>query len=140
MRKTVNTSIATLATTTTAFAANAGQGDEPGILCWAFLGFCAIIFAGQLVPAVMLMVGTGGLTRWRQGDSDLQALVAAVGTERPIEARLTGGFAYGALRSAVRSGESPVMRISPDVAACSRREATTAPAEISNTLLTAAAG
>jgi hypothetical protein len=49
--------IATAASTTTAFAASGAQADEPGILCWAFLGFCAVILVGQLVPAALLLVG-----------------------------------------------------------------------------------
>ncbi|HBG06187.1 MAG: hypothetical protein A2075_00305 [Geobacteraceae bacterium GWC2_58_44] len=57
MRAPINTIIALAATTTTAFAANGAQADDPGILCWAFLGFCAVIFAGQLVPAAMLLFG-----------------------------------------------------------------------------------
>ena len=57
MRAPINTLIALAATTTTAFAANGGQADDPGILCWAFLGFCAVIFAGQLVPAALLLIG-----------------------------------------------------------------------------------
>ena len=57
MRAPINAIIAMAATTTTAFAANGGQSDDPGILCWAFLGFCAVIFAGQLVPAAMLVIG-----------------------------------------------------------------------------------
>jgi tetratricopeptide (TPR) repeat protein len=54
-----------------------------------------------------------GLTGWLQpgwlfpgagDDPRLEALVAAAGPERPIEGRLTGGFAYGALRAPERSG------------------------------------
>jgi CHAT domain-containing protein len=36
-----------------------------------------------------------------------EALVAAVGDERTVEGRLTGGFQYGRLRSPVRSGTGP---------------------------------
>jgi hypothetical protein len=57
MRAIINTIIAMFATTATAYAANGGQADDPGILCWAFLGFCAVIVAGQMVPAAMLMIG-----------------------------------------------------------------------------------
>lgn len=57
MRAPINTITALAATTTSAFAANGAQADDPGILCWAFLGFCAVIFAGQLVPAAMLVFG-----------------------------------------------------------------------------------
>ena len=56
MRTTINTIIATIATTTTALAAN-GAAEEPGILAWGFMGFCAVILAGQLVPAAMLVIG-----------------------------------------------------------------------------------
>jgi len=57
MRTAINTLIATIATTTTAFAANGAQGDEPGLLAWGFIGFCAVILVGQLVPAAMLVIG-----------------------------------------------------------------------------------
>ena len=55
MRTAINTIIATIATTTTAFAAN-GAAEEPGILAWGFMGFCAVILVGQLVPAAMLVI------------------------------------------------------------------------------------
>jgi len=57
MRTAINTIIATIATTTTAFAANGAATEEPGILAWAFMGFCAVILVGQLVPAAMLVIG-----------------------------------------------------------------------------------
>jgi hypothetical protein len=57
MRSPINTLVALAATTTTAFAANGGQTEDPGILGWAFLGFCAVILAGQLVPAAMMVFG-----------------------------------------------------------------------------------
>ena len=57
MRTAINTLIATAATTATAFAANGAQGDEPGFLAWAFLGFCAVVLVGQLIPAAMLVIG-----------------------------------------------------------------------------------
>jgi len=56
MRTAINTILATLATTTTAFAAN-GAAEEPGLLAWGFMGFCAVILVGQLVPAAMLVIG-----------------------------------------------------------------------------------
>lgn len=73
--------------------------------------------AGALATAatLWLAVGTGELARWRSGEPrELQALVTAVGTNRTIEPRLTGGFAYGPLRGTVRGDES-ARRISPDV-------------------------
>ena len=57
MRTKINTLIATAAMTSSAFAANGSQADEPGILAWAFMGFCAVILVGQLVPAAMLVIG-----------------------------------------------------------------------------------
>lgn len=56
-RAPINTIIATAASATSAFAANGAQADEPGILAWAFMGFAAVIVAGQLVPAAMLVFG-----------------------------------------------------------------------------------
>ena len=46
--------------------------------------------------------------------AELTGLVAAVGTERTIEPRLTGGFAYGPLRGPVR-GERTDERLSPEL-------------------------
>jgi hypothetical protein len=57
MSTAINTLIATAAMTTTAFAANGAQAAEPGILAWGFMGFCAVILVGQLVPAAMLLIG-----------------------------------------------------------------------------------
>ena len=50
---------------------------------------------------------------WPQPNSSEQQLVAAVGTDRTIEARLSGGFAYGPLRGAARGTEAPA--VSADV-------------------------
>jgi hypothetical protein len=57
MRTAINTIIATAAMTTTAFAANGAATEEPGLLAWGFMGFCAVILVGQLVPAAMLVIG-----------------------------------------------------------------------------------
>lgn len=65
--------------------------------------------------ALLLMVGAGWLPWQRSSSADLRALVAAVGTERTVEPRLTGGFAYGPLRGAVRAGEPVAAIIPPDV-------------------------
>jgi hypothetical protein len=73
MRALINTIMATLAMTTTAFAANGGQADDPGILCWAFLGFCAVIIAGQLVPAAMLLIGAFKAVATKQAEADKKA-------------------------------------------------------------------
>lgn len=54
--KTLATLIATMAPATAFAAANATAENE-GIFVWIFLGFFAIIVVGQLIPAVMLIVG-----------------------------------------------------------------------------------
>jgi tetratricopeptide (TPR) repeat protein len=65
--------------------------------------------------AVWLVVGAGPILSSRAANRELQALVAAVGTERPIEARLSGGFAYGPLRGPVRTGTASTQTASADV-------------------------
>jgi len=73
--------------------------------------------AGAVATAAILLVVVGGdrLIPGGRPSAELQALVAAVGTERTIEGRLTGGFAYGPLRGAVRSGEAASVAVPPDV-------------------------
>jgi len=55
------------------------------------------------------------VTQLWPGRSELTELVAAVGTERTIEPRLTGGFAYGPLHGPVRGGEHTEDRLSPEL-------------------------
>ena len=57
MRALINTIIAMAATTTTAFAATGTNNANPGILCWAFIGICALVFICQMVPAALLGIG-----------------------------------------------------------------------------------
>ena len=76
----------------------------------------AVASALATAATIWLAVGTGVFNLWRGARPELQALVAAVGTDRTIEPRLTGGFAYGPLRGPVRgAGDSSSERISPDV-------------------------
>lgn len=35
----------------------AGRQDTSGLFVWAFLGFCALIVAAQVVPAVLMVLG-----------------------------------------------------------------------------------
>jgi tetratricopeptide (TPR) repeat protein len=66
--------------------------------------------------ALVIAIGTGGFGLWRSTQPpELRALVAAVGTDRTVEARLSGGFAYGPLRAPVRAGEASGTPVSPDV-------------------------
>jgi tetratricopeptide (TPR) repeat protein len=76
----------------------------------------AVASALAAAATVWLTIGTGAFHLWRGTQPELQALVAAVGTDRTIEPRLTGGFAYGPLRGPVRgAGDPSTERISPDV-------------------------
>ncbi|MDD2737188.1 MAG: hypothetical protein PHF56_24910 [Desulfuromonadaceae bacterium] len=54
--KTLATLIGTIAPATAFAAANAGAGND-GFFVWIFLGFFALVVVGQLVPAVMLIIG-----------------------------------------------------------------------------------
>src|SRR5262245_2461792 len=69
--------------------------------------------AGLAAAALVLTIQPQLQPRWWPGRSEVADLVAAVGTSRRIEPRLTGGFAYAPLLSSsvVRSGD----RGEPDV-------------------------
>ncbi|MGB9082123.1 MAG: hypothetical protein WCD00_12560 [Desulfuromonadaceae bacterium] len=54
--KTLATVIGTIAPATVFAAANAPAGND-GIFVWIFLGFFAMVIVGQLIPAVMLIIG-----------------------------------------------------------------------------------
>jgi hypothetical protein len=41
----------------TAFAASGAGEEGSGIFVWLFLGFFAVIAVGQLIPAVLLVIG-----------------------------------------------------------------------------------
>jgi hypothetical protein len=77
-------------------------------LAWSTAG------AALATAAVVWLVAGTRFSPMPQG-SELQALVAAVGTDRPVEARLSGGFAYGQMRGAVRGGSPSGRPVSPDV-------------------------
>ncbi len=70
--------------------------------------------AAALATAAVLVAGVGLSLRWAAPPTDLQTLVTAVGTDRTVEPRLTGGFAYGRLRGPVRSGTATT-NVPPDV-------------------------
>jgi len=60
MKTTMRTLTAAVAATMVgaapAFAATE-YTDHSGLLCWTFLGFCALIVVAQVMPAIMMMVG-----------------------------------------------------------------------------------
>src|SRR5262249_31563656 len=62
------------------------------------LAWASTAAALATAASLWLVIGTGVIP-WRPADRELRALVAAVGTDRPIEARLTRG---GCLRRAPR--------------------------------------
>lgn len=69
--------------------------------------------AGLAAAAALAIAVTGTLSR--DDAPQLTALVAAVGTDRTIEPRLTGGFAHGPLRGSTRAAENAAANVSPDV-------------------------
>ena len=58
MKKLFTTTTATLLAASPLYAASS-QTSHSGILTWAFLGFCGLIVATQLVPSIMLLIGIG---------------------------------------------------------------------------------
>jgi tetratricopeptide (TPR) repeat protein len=70
--------------------------------------------AGLAVAAALILAVRLGIFPSQSTDStEMRALVRAVGTDRAIAGRMTGGFQYGPLRSATR-GET-ISAASPDV-------------------------
>lgn len=70
--KTLATLIGTIAPTTAFAAVNATSGDD-GFFVWIFLGFFALIVVGQLVPAVMLIIGlVKGITSRTETKTEVQ--------------------------------------------------------------------
>jgi len=50
-------SLITLLTSATSVFAATGRTDHSGFLVWAFLGFCGLIVAAQLIPAALMLFG-----------------------------------------------------------------------------------
>ncbi|MDX9708146.1 MAG: hypothetical protein RBT64_01210 [Trichloromonas sp.] len=48
---------AALSSIATSALAASGRPDGSGILVWVFLGFCGVIIAAQLIPALLVMFG-----------------------------------------------------------------------------------
>jgi CHAT domain-containing protein len=66
--------------------------------------------------ALVVIIQSGVLQRVRPSSgADVAELVAAVGAQRVIEPRLTGGFAYGEVRAPIRAGTGTAAVVSPDV-------------------------
>jgi tetratricopeptide (TPR) repeat protein len=70
--------------------------------------------AATLVAAAALVLAVRSGIGPASSDEQLQTLVSAVGTDRVIEPRLSGGFAYGPLRT-VRSSPATALSLSPDL-------------------------
>lgn len=95
----------------------AARGPEPRVLPFyrkrGFLTGAAAALAAA--AALVLAVGPPSgswLGLGIAGRSRLEPLVAAVGQERYLEGRLTGGFQYGPLRSATRGTEGTTPNLS----------------------------
>lgn len=54
--KTLATLIGTIAPATAFATTNVSAGND-GIFIWIFLGFFAMVVVGQLIPAIMLIIG-----------------------------------------------------------------------------------
>lgn len=68
-----NVAAAFLASAGTAYAAD-GWDVTGGVFIWVFLGFCALIVVGQLVPAVMILIGLAkGVASPPERDNQLQS-------------------------------------------------------------------
>ena len=88
------------------------ESDSPKVLRPAFGRRRVWSVAGAvLAAAAALLLVVRVQPEWWQriagddgSDPRLEKLVAAVGTDRIVEGRLTGGFQYGPLRSTTRSG------------------------------------
>ena len=52
-----NTIAMLIGSATTALAASGAREDNSGFFVWIFLGFCALIVAAQLLPAILLALG-----------------------------------------------------------------------------------
>jgi hypothetical protein len=51
------TAAATVGPAATALAATGARADTSGLFVWAFLGFCALIVAAQVIPAILMALG-----------------------------------------------------------------------------------
>ena len=90
-----------------AVATSLKPARQPGAWYWPIgLAAAATLF-------VLIFVAPEAWRRWQGSEQNpqLEKLVAAVGNERYIEARLTGGFAFGPLRSPNRSGAKPNLAV-----------------------------
>ncbi len=74
------------------------------------------VTAGLAAAAsILLAVNLFVTSRLASNEVELQDLVAAVGTSRTFNARLTGGFMYAPVRGPVRSGQGGAAALSPDL-------------------------
>ena len=81
-------------------------------LALTILAVAVAVAAASVITAITLNSRSHRVSPTSQA---LASLVAAVGAQRTIEARVTGGFAYGALQSPLRSPQPSVEDGSPDL-------------------------
>ena len=56
--------------TATPALAQARREDTSGVFVWAFLGLCALIVAAQLIPAILMMLGTARAVARRMKETE----------------------------------------------------------------------
>jgi hypothetical protein len=64
-----------------AVASNGGQYDGSDLVVWGFIGFCALIIVGQLLPALISFMAAKKVAEQRLRDA-----LAAKGEEQPVHA------------------------------------------------------
>jgi tetratricopeptide (TPR) repeat protein len=99
----------------------AGAARMRLVECWRAwltaprLAWSAAVMALATAACVWLLVGSGAIMPLRQPNQELQAMTEALLSDRVIEGRLTGGFAYVHVRGPIRSGGPSAPILSPDV-------------------------
>ena len=61
--------------------AQTGREDSSGVFVWAFLGLCALIVAAQVIPAILLMVGTARAVAKKVKEAELTPAESKIETE-----------------------------------------------------------
>ena len=92
-----------------------GTGDVVAPAGWWTRRRVVEASAALAIAASLVMAIAAGVMPWQRSQPQLDGLVAAVGTTRLVEPRLTAGFIYAPLPGATRSGQPQMLTASPDV-------------------------
>ena len=90
------------------------SAGSPNVVWWKRRRVQAAVAGLAMAASLALAVGLGVIS-WPSSEPELEGLVAAVGTTRLVEPRLTGGFTHGPLPGITRSGQPLAFSASPDV-------------------------